>query len=310
MTVHSVTGPLPARPALGRILPHEHVMLDYGQMSGEPTPVSDSERRDWGAGLARLRAAGVGVLVDCTPPGYGRDLELLAELARASQLTIVASTGSFCEQWADLPADVQASDIDGLAARFVADLRPTSGPAAGVIKVATSHGRISDQERKVLTAAAAAHAVTNAPIVAHTTESMALEQLDLFAEHGVDLGAVLVSHVCAGSEPFEYAVEIARRGAYVGFDRIGHAAHGTAHWLAAIEAMMAAGLADRVLLSHDSVQRFTGPELIAAHTFTDSLHLSQVFAPALTADVGGEELTQLLMTDNPARWLTREETST
>src|SRR3712207_7301598 len=52
--------------------------------------------------LRRLREAGIGTLVDCTPPGYGRDLGLLAQLSRESGVTIVASTGRSEEHTSEL----------------------------------------------------------------------------------------------------------------------------------------------------------------------------------------------------------------
>src|SRR5690606_37923520 len=197
-------------------------------------------------------------IVDCTPPGYGRDIELLRSVARRSGMHLVAATGTFCEQWSPVPAWVAASDTEDLAASFAAEL----ARGCGVIKVATSK-RMTQIEHTALRDAAESHRATGAPIVSHTTGGLGHEQLDVFEANGIDLGAVLVSHVCSGGEPPEYAVEISRRGAYVGFDRVGHTSHEDSHWLSLVTELASAGLLDRVLLSHDSVQLFEGPEAIA-----------------------------------------------
>ncbi|WP_162830026.1 hypothetical protein [Amycolatopsis palatopharyngis] len=303
MPTHSVRERLDAK-HLGQILPHEHLIIDYGMMDGRVNPVDESLRRRCLDVLTALRKMGVGTIVDCTPPGYGRDLALLAELSAASGVSIVASTGSFCEQWHHQPAEVQSAKADELATKFIGELTGAGG--CGVIKAATSHGEIRPNEKKLLIAAAIAHRATSAPIVSHTTDGLGLEQLDHYEAQGVDLTAVLVSHVCSGSEPFDYAVEIARRGAYVGLDRLGHGVHDIDHWIRLIEHLHSYGLLDRVLLSHDSVQRFTGPKKIAAHTFSEPTYLYQVFLPALERSGIREETWQLLTYENPRRWLLGE----
>ncbi|WP_104522773.1 phosphotriesterase family protein [Blastococcus atacamensis] len=297
----SVTGQWDAA-APGIVLPHEHLVIDYGQMSGQATPVDDELRARCIRVLRDLRQAGVGTVVDCTPPGYGRDLALLADLSRAGGVSIVASTGSFCEQWHPQPRWVVDASAGELARRFVAELTDETVPC-GAIKVATSAGAMTPHEEKLLIAGADAHRQTGAPIVSHTTGGLGLEQLDLFADAGVRASSVLVSHVCSGDEPAEYAIEIARRGAYVGFDRLGHDAHDLDHWAGLVRRLHHEGLAERVLLGHDSVQRFTGPEDIAGHTFSDPTYLVTTFLPALERFGISQEVQRLMTHANPRRWL-------
>jgi predicted metal-dependent phosphotriesterase family hydrolase len=299
--LRSVTGAWdPAAP--GIVLPHEHLVIDYGEMLGRPTPVDDALRARCLDVLHRLRSVGVGTVVDCTPPGYGRDLGLLAELSRASGVAIVASTGSFCEEWHPQPEPVADASVDELVRMFVGEL--TEGvPACGTIKVATSAGAMTPREEKLLAAASLAHRQTGAPIVSHTTGGLGLEQLDLFVAAGSTPAAVLVSHVCSADEPADYAVAIARRGAYVGFDRLGHDAHDSEHWGRLVQRMHREGVADRVLLGHDSVQRFIGPGAIAGHTFSDPTFLVTTFIPDLEHFGVPPEVQHLMTHGNPRRWL-------
>lgn len=294
--INSVTGP---RDFTGMILPHEHLSIDYGQMHGTDVPLTDQQHQQITDILHRAAAHGVAMIVDCTPPGYGRNIPAFQDYSRATGVTIVASTGTFCEQWADLPDFVYSSAVEELSELFISELQRD----CGVIKVATSAEWMRDVERRALEAAALAHKETGAPIVGHTTGSLGPDQVRFYLEHGVDPGKVLISHVCAADEPIEYAIEIARMGAYVGLDRIGHAAHADAHWLAVLRGLHAADLLDRALISHDSVQFFRGPDAIAGHTFTDLLHIPMTFRDALMGDPVLADSYALLTQANPARWL-------
>ena len=297
MTVMSVTGPIELDDR-GTILPHEHLVIDYRQKVGSSPPISTAVEDECVAVLADARAAGVQAIVDCTPPGYGRDVAFLRSVSLRSGMPIIASTGTFCEQWSPQPAWVRDASVEEVAEGFAAEL----GRSCGVIKVATS-GAPTPGDLDGLRAAALAHLQTGAPIVSHTTGGFGSEQLDLFEEAGVELGKVLVSHVCADDEPVDYAIAIARRGAYVGFDRIGHAAHPDAHWFSLIRRLIDEGLADRVLLSHDSVQRFTGPDAIAGHTFSNLRHLTTTFTQlAIANGIAAQELHRMIVS-NPLAWL-------
>ncbi|MDR5699558.1 phosphotriesterase family protein [Agromyces aerolatus] len=297
MSVLTVTGPAELDEH-GVILPHEHLVIDYRQKTGASGPVPLALEEECVAVLADARAAGVQAIVDCTPPGYGRDLAFLRAVSERSGVAVIASTGTFCEQWSPQPEWVRAADTEELAGRFVAEL----GRSCGVIKVATS-AEPTPGDLDGLRAAAVAHRRTGAPIVSHTTGGFGLEQLDLFAAAGVDLGKVLVSHVCADDEPVDYALAIARRGAYVGLDRIGHAAHPDEHWIGILRRLLQEGLGDRVLVSHDSVQHFTGPDAIAGHTFSNLRHLTTTFTQlAIASGIERHELHRMTVS-NPRAWL-------
>jgi phosphotriesterase-related protein len=293
MYVRTVRGLAELDSALA-VLPHEHVVIDYRQKEGAAPPPTLETEEDCVRVLKALPLAGIQAIADCTPPGYGRDLDFLRRVSERSGVHIIASTGTFCEQWSSQPAWVRSAAVEDLAAFFVAELNR----GCGIIKVATSHGEATGNERKAIHAAAQAHRETGAPIVSHTTGSWGIEQAGLYSKLGVDLAKVLISHVCADEEPPEYAIEIARQGAFVGFDRIGHASHTDEHWIQLIQ---------KLLLSHDSVQQFNGPEAIAGHTFSNISYLSGSFRHhALEAGLQRDTFAQLT-TANPLRWLASNE---
>lgn len=311
--VPAVTGPTEvADEAI--VLPHEHLLIDYGVLTGEPRTAVDADvRADLVRRLSAARRAGVGVIVDCTPPGYGRYLDVMAEVGAAAGVAIVAATGSFCEAWAPLPWWVPLSSTEQLATAFVRELTEGAGDTtwrAGIIKTATGEVA-SATEQRVLTAAGRAQRATGSPIVAHTTGGLGLLHLDRYAAEGADLSRVLVSHVGFEEDPVAYACAIAERGAYVGFDRIGHH-HFFAdeHWVNLTVALLEAGHGDRVLLSHDAVTRFSGPAAIGAHTFSDYTYVPQVFLPALRAAGVDPATISRLVRDNPRAWLAGEQGAT
>jgi predicted metal-dependent phosphotriesterase family hydrolase len=308
MTVVAVRGERGHR-QLGQVLPHEHLVIDYGELAGTPTPPDDATRAACARTMAELHACGVDTVVDCTPPGYGRRPELLLELSEASGIDIVMSTGSFCEQWAPQPAKVAAASIHELRDWFVRELdEGVGGIRAGVIKAATSQDTIRPNEDKLLRAAARAQRATGAAIVSHTTAGLGLEQLAIYEAEGADLTRVLISHVGFEPDPQPYAIEIARRRAYVGLDRVGHRHfYPDEHWVRLVEALADAGHLDRILLSHDSVQRFTGPAEIAAHTFSEPWYLTRHFLPQLAARGFSDNQLRQMTVDNPSRWLAGEE---
>lgn len=309
--VQTLTGPVPLDAVDGIVLPHEHLLIDYADLLGQP-------RADVGADLLdelvdRLNAArtlGVGLLVDCTPPGYGRHLDVMREVSERTGVRVVAATGSFCEAWAPLPAWVVALDVDALAEVFARELRFGAGSTtwpAGVIKAATGP-TMTDAEQRVLQAAGRASVATGACIVSHTTGGLGDVALQLYQAEGVPAHRVLISHVGFESDPHNYVTDLAGRGAYVGLDRIGHAHfHPDGHWIALLNTLRNEGLLERALLSHDAVTRFSGPAEIGAHTFSDYGYLPRVFLPLLREQgYGADEITMLTET-NPRRWLSGQE---
>ncbi|MBW4721380.1 hypothetical protein [Saccharothrix obliqua] len=291
----------------GFVLVHEHLSIDYAQKDGGAADWDEALRADAVRVLRDLAALGCAAVVDCTPPGYGRRVDELRAAGEAAGVEVYAATGSFCEQWSPLPGLVAASDVEGLARYFADEVRgPLGGPGQAVVKAATSAGRITDAEHVVLRAAARASLRTGARIVSHTSGGMGLEALDVYEREGVPLERVLVSHVGSHGEPAGYAEEIARRGAFVGLDRIGHHAATDEHWASLITHLGDLGLLGRVLLSHDSVQRFRGPAEIAGHTFGDPTHIPVRFAPLLLDRGLTTAQVRALLVDNPVRWLHRE----
>lgn len=304
--IETVNGPLKSAPS-GIVLVHEHLLIDYGELIGRPRKRVDArtvERLE--RSLKAAAEDGVSILIDCTPPHYGRYLDVMRTVASNAGLSIVAATGSFCEAWAPLPAFVVRASVEELAEWFQSELLDGAGSTtirAGVIKAATS-ASITHHEAKILRAAGRAQAATSAPIVSHTTAGLGLEQLDIYEQAGADPARILISHVGSEEDPIPYARSIADRGAYVGFDRIGHHEFfADDHWVDLIIRMKESNHLDRVLLSHDAVTRFSGPDELGEHTFSNYSYIPITFLAALEDAGLCENDINTLTVGNPHRWL-------
>jgi phosphotriesterase-related protein len=95
-TIQTVIGPVDGD-TVALALPHEHLFVD---LLGPTHP--DYCRVDWSeiraacrARLATLRELGVDLLLDCTPIGIGRNVDLLRDVADATGVRIAFATGTY-----------------------------------------------------------------------------------------------------------------------------------------------------------------------------------------------------------------------
>src|SRR5437763_1850218 len=97
---------------LGVTLIHEHLLVDWGDLRGIPKAAFDRDQMAdrMVAATKALLGAGGSALVECTPIGTGRYVDLISEVAARSGVKIVASTGFFHESWAPMHPLARALD--------------------------------------------------------------------------------------------------------------------------------------------------------------------------------------------------------
>src|ERR1051326_5672254 len=136
-TVNSVLGPLDTAD-LGFTLTHEHVFTaSAGILQSYPELFGDFEqfKAEAVATLREAREGGVQTIVDLTTLDLGRDVRILADVARQSGLNIIAASGI----WRDIPRAFWNRPPDQIAALFVREIEhgiDGTGIKAGIIKVA------------------------------------------------------------------------------------------------------------------------------------------------------------------------------
>ncbi len=303
----------PAELGDGAILMHEHLSAT-SPYPFEPPPqreVPPHVTGDVALITQEVRIAGtegVACIVDGGHADMGRTLDALRAIAEDSGVHIVASGGFYTQR--AYPPDIAAKSVEQITDELIAETEAERFGAYG--EIGTS-GEMTPDERKVLTAVARAHLRTGVPIFTHNayvgklsrvpvpTEA-ALWQLDLFEEEGVDLGHLVIGHLCCLDQPAaEVAVEVARRGAFVGFDRVNwDAMLDDEKRVAMVTALVDAGHADKLVLASDFYRR---TELKAEGGPGYAKTVTQ-FAPMLREAGLDDATVQAFIADNPRRWLT------
>jgi len=309
--VPTVRGPVDSA-GLGTVLMHEHVFvlspefqINFPHHAGFD---AEAEIPVAAARLEELVSAGVDTIVDLTVVGLGRDVELIRRVNELTSLQIVVATGLYT--FNELPMYLQSRAasgdvVDVMATLFVHDIEEGiahTGVRAGILKCATDVPGVTRDVERVLRAVARAHRATGAPISTHTHAGRrrGLDQQDVFAAEGVDLSRVVIGH-SGDTTDLVYLEELIQRGSYLGMDRFGvETILGFQDRVDTVAALCARGLADRLVLSHDTMcfldWRDPGQRVAPRYC-----HISHDVLPALrSAGVSEDDLTTMLV-DNPRR---------
>lgn len=246
--------------------------------------------------VAEMQAAaedGVACIVDGGHADMGRDVEFIRALSERSGMPIVVSGGYYHEPI--FPAELHDRSEDDLVEELVRDAAAERWGAFGEIGFSAES---TPTERKVLRAVGRAHLRTNLPIFTHTANGAeAVEQLDLLESVGVDPRRVAIGHL--GYPEVTVHAEICRRGAYVGFDRLGGDPEADAVQVPMVLALLEAGHTENVLLASDfALEHETrgrgGPGYGKVVTR---------FVPLLEEAGLDYDTLRTLTSDNPRRWL-------
>jgi phosphotriesterase-related protein len=238
---------------VGMILPHEHIFVDVRP----PERVVDVtvDAADVIAlmvpEIEKARAVGVTALVECSPVGVGRRVDLVRAVSEATDFPIVVPTGIYREPW--IPAwahDASEAKLRDWMLSELQDEIEDTGVRAAWIKLSAGDDGITDCEAKILRAAAAAGAATNAIIGSHTIRGRVVrDQLDIIEAAGYTPERFIWIHTQAEPD-FDLHLEMARRGAWLEYDGIGDPAEDEAY-IERILRVLDAGFGDKLMLSHD-----------------------------------------------------------
>ncbi len=313
-SINTVTGSVSVD-KLGTTLMHEHLMIAWAGWELDCTAPRFDRKTSLKQAVERLKELkdlGLGTFVDPCPNDIGRDIVFMADVASASGVNVIAATGLYKEDLGNTAYFRQRS-VAEITDVFVSEITEgvgETGIKAGIIKCATGKDHITEYEQKCLRAAARASKKTGVPITTHTEEgTMGREQLDLFAEEGVDLAHVIIGHSCGASD-LKYHTDLLDRGCYLGFDRFGlDFIHPDRLRLAALIGLAGVGFEKQLVLSHDSVACWKGKGLPDMDAKTLELiknwnptHIFKNIIPALKkAGVGDQKITSM-MVDNPRRF--------
>jgi phosphotriesterase-related protein len=293
---------------VGMILPHEHIFVDLrtpdqpGQGEGKAADVL----RLMGTEIEHLRALGVGALVECSPEGVGRRVDILKAVSEATNFPLVVATGIYREPWVPQWA-YRASEeelFEWMKNELDGEIQDT-GVKAGFVKLSAGDDGITETETKILRAACRAARGSSAVIGSHTIRGRVVQdQARIIEEEGYDLQRFIWIHAQA-EEDFKLNLEMARRGVWIEYDGIGDERPGVDEfYIERIQRMLEAGFGGQVMLSMD--RGWYDPAQPGGGTPRPFTYLHKVFLPKLRAAGVSEEVVHSLVAENPFRAFARK----
>ncbi len=341
MQVQTVLGAV--SPAdLGPTLAHEHLLVDLqcwfmppqeasrqfivdtkvtaslrGLLASDPYHCRDNlvmrDERLAASELMHFRVLGGRTVVDLSTRTIGPFPTQLVEIARRSEVNIVAGTGFYIAK--AHPAWVAEASVEQLTDFMLREIRlgmNDTDVRAGIIGELGVSAPIVQAEECVLRAAARAQRETGLAINVHLPifARQGHLALDILADAGADLTRVVLSHLDESLD-FDYVRALARRGPYVELDTFGSdfafdesGTHEPSDWerIELLARLLDAGLAGQVLLSQDVCTKM---HLVYYGGYGYG-HISRTIVPRLRRRGIDETTIELLMVKNPARMLSGE----
>lgn len=261
MQVTTVTGPI-APEDLGITLMHEHLIIDLCDHrspfnKGEDFLLNDVDLM--AEELMIFKRQGGSTIAEMTNIGMGRDVIALKRIAETSGVHVVAATGYYHDNW--YPAYVDRLSANALADIMIQDLTvgvDGTGIRAGIIgEIGTVRHYISPDEERVFRAAGRAQRQVGVALSTHTIlGELALEQVALLREEGVDLRRVIIGHL-GDTHDLELLEAVAQTGAYVQIDHVGRGLPYPfdQHRVWVITELIRRGYVEHILLSMDICTR-------------------------------------------------------
>jgi phosphotriesterase-related protein len=289
----------------GRVLFHEHLSMRYPL--GTTTHFTDDVELMVQETRA-ARADGIGCIVDGGHADMVRNLDALRRIATESGMPVVASGGYYMQR--SYPPEVAARSAEQLADELAREATTERFGAFG--EIGQQGGVMTADERKVFEAVGKAQVRTGLPIFTHNAylgtrpgaadvpRDAALRQLDVLESAGADPAHIAIGHVCCLDDPKgEMAIALAKRGAYVGFDRVTLQLVPDAQKATTILALVNAGHADKVLISSD----FSSPRALKKNGGHGLAQASTVFGPMLEQAGVAAAVVSAIYEENPKRFL-------
>ena len=230
--VRTMTGDI-APEEMGFTYSHEHIVCCPGHWleRGEDDLLLDDPVKSENE-VRLAKEAGVKTIVDATAIDYGREPQAVYDIAVHTGMQIIGTAGfnkGFL--WdAKMPGETRTynewigqSSIEELTQFVINEVEvgmQGTGVKGGQVKFGTGYNSMSELEIKTIRAVSRAHLATGAPMHAHTEAgTMALQQIQILKEEGVDLHNISFGHMDRNPDTY-YHCKLADTGAFLCFDGI------------------------------------------------------------------------------------------
>ena len=321
--VNSVTGQISSN-ELGVTLMHEHILFGYPGWEGDLTIAPFDRQTIVNTGvevLNQVKTMGLTTYVDATTNDGGRNPEIYKEISEKTGVNIICSTGYYFEgdgssaywKFRSRFGDV----IDEIYELFMQEITvgiQNTGIKAGMIKVGSSQGVITDYEKMLFTAAARAQQDAGVPIITHTQDgTMGPEQAEFLISQGADPAKIQIGHMSDNLD-IDYQIKTLEQGVYISWDRMG--LQGLAgcpmdkERYSTIIDLIEKGFDNKLMISHDYIINWLGRPLNSpreALPLIANWHPSHLFnniIPALKKGGVTDEQIQTIIKSNPERLFT------
>ena len=312
-TIRTLTGDIEAA-RLGVTYFHEHTISQPPRQfaAWEPDMVLDDVEAS-SRELASFVSAGGTCVVDGSAIDYGRNAQASAEVSRRSGCHVVATSGY--NKAAYFSPEIERASPEELEATVMRDVTIGIGGTtlrAGILKFGTSYFHMTSAEERAARAVCRVQRATGLPLYTHTEAgTLALEQLDLLKEEGIEPARVCIGHLDRNPDPW-YLRQVAAKGVFVGIDQVGKLKYATDQVrIDLIVGLINAGYRHRILISGDMARRSYwnayggGPGLC---------YIVSSFVPRLVAELRergfgidqAELVGRELLVDNPRAFLAIE----
>ncbi len=297
--IRTVLGDISPDAISGVTLFHEHLSIQLSPDRPLGTNDVDNVVRE----IRTAGAEGVGCIVDGGHPDMARDMDAVRRVANETDVHVVASGGYYMDRY--YPPEIATMGEDQIAEALAAEAARDQLGAFGEIGQNSNAAEMTPDELKVFRAVGKAHVATGLPIFTHnaygTGENVrpdaGLTQLDVLESVGVSPANIVIGHACCLDDPSaSVLIEIAERGAFVGFDRVTGGRVDDPQKVVTIMAFLEAGHADKLLISSD----YTGTRSVRRPGYGNSI---TVFAPLLREAGIDEDVLGTIQRDNPRQFL-------
>jgi phosphotriesterase-related protein len=320
-TIQTLDGPVDTG-QLGTVLMHEHVFnltaeiqIVHPGFNGWDPEVEVPRARER---LRAVKEAGIDTLVELSPIGLGRSLDLITRACEGSGLNVVLATGLYTYDVLPRPWHFSGPGtlLDGpepLDALMLADIRDGiegSDVKAAILKCAIDEAGLTEHVERVVRSVCRVHRETGRPICIHThaPTERGRDALRVLAEEDVDPAHVMLAH-CGDTTDLAYLEEMAASGALLGMDRFGlDILLPFEDRVNTVVAMCERGHAGRMVLSQDAMcfSDWFAPgvrEQVAPNWH--HLHVIQDVVPALLERGVAQADVDRMLRDNPRAFFER-----
>lgn len=224
--IRTVLGDRSIRDIFGICDAHEHIVMRGARIRQKFPEFYRNSSKAILPDLQSFSTCGGGWVVDCTPPGSGRDAQVLISTSQISGLALVGATGKHLPRYYDPESPLLTMDREELADVFISEITRgmddgtgRTASKAGVIKIASSGGALNSAERELFAAAGAAQAQTGCPIITHTEAGAECQQqIDVLLNHGATPEKVILSH-CDRNPDIGFHCDLLQSGVCLEYDQ-------------------------------------------------------------------------------------------